>query len=56
VPTLFYVDQDGEIEVSGVGWSKADLEDIAQKVAGEAQLGPIALIKPGEDVPAFRAG
>jgi peroxiredoxin len=56
VPTMFYVNQDGEIEVSGVGWSKADMENIAKKVAAQAQLGPIAVIKPGEDVPAFRAG
>lgn len=56
VPTMFYVAQDGEIEVSGVGWSKNDIEEIAHKISAGTSSTPIAVIKPGEDVPAFRAG
>jgi peroxiredoxin len=56
VPTIFYVNQDGIIEVSAVGWSKADIEEVARKVSAQTNLPPIPVIKPGEDVPAFRAG
>lgn len=56
VPTVFFVAKDGEIEVSSVGWSKADLEQMARKIADGAHLGAIEVIRAGEDVPAFRAG
>jgi peroxiredoxin len=56
VPTFFYVGEEGEIEVSAVGWSKSDIEEIARKVSSQTKLPPITVIKPGEDVPAFRAG
>jgi peroxiredoxin len=56
VPTMFYVNQDGEIEVSSVGWSRSDVEEIARKISSEAGTGPIGVIRPGEDVPAFQAG
>ena len=56
VPTVFYVNQDGVIEVSAVGWSRADVEEIARRLSEETKLPPITVIKPSEDVPAFRAG
>jgi len=33
VPTVFWIAQDGEIEVSSVGWLKADYEQINRKMA-----------------------
>jgi peroxiredoxin len=56
VPTIFYVSQDGEIEVSSVGWSRADVEEIARKISVQSKLPAIPVIRPGEDVPAFRGG
>ena len=56
VPTLFYIAQDGEIEVSSVGWSRSDLELIAKKIGDGARVGKIEVIHAGEDVPAFKAG
>jgi peroxiredoxin len=56
VPTIFYVNQDGIIEVSAIGWSKADVEEIARKVSAQTKLPTISVIQSGEDVPAFRAG
>src|ERR1700757_4533637 len=32
VPTLFYIEPSGQIEISSVSWSKADLEAIAAKL------------------------
>ncbi|HEY1676255.1 MAG TPA: TlpA disulfide reductase family protein, partial [Candidatus Sulfotelmatobacter sp.] len=33
VPSIFWIAQDGEIEVSSVGWVKADFEQINRKMA-----------------------
>lgn len=56
VPTLFYIDQDGEIEVSAVGWSKSELEEINQKLSERRETTAPALWRKGEDIPDFRAG
>ena len=56
VPTLFWVAQDGEIEVSSVGWVKADFAEINRKMAESENTPPAALFTPGEDVRDFRAG
>jgi peroxiredoxin len=56
VPTIFWVAQDGENEVSSVGWVKADFESINRKMAENAKIGLAALFKVGEDVRDFRAG
>ena len=56
VPTIFWIGQDGEIDLSSVGWSRNDIEEINRKAAeanGEA-LTPF--FRPNEDVPEFRAG
>lgn len=56
VPTVFWIAQDGEIEVSSVGWVKADFEQINRKMAEWGKTPPATLFKPGEDVRDFRAG
>jgi peroxiredoxin len=56
VPSIFWIAQDGEIEVSSVGWLKADFEAINRKMAEAGQTSPAGLFKPGEDVRDFRAG
>jgi peroxiredoxin len=56
VPTLFYIDPSGEIEVSSVSWSKAEVEAINQKLAEFRQQPPPMLWRKGDDVRDFRAG
>jgi peroxiredoxin len=56
VPTIFWIAQDGEIEVSSVGWLKADFEAINRKMADAGKAASAVLFKPGEDVRDFRAG
>jgi peroxiredoxin len=56
VPTVFWIAEDGEIEISSVGWSRKDVEDIHRKAAEELGAGVVPLFKPGEDVRDFRAG
>jgi peroxiredoxin len=56
VPSIFWIAQDGEIEVSSVAWVKADFEQINRKMAEAGKSAPAVLFKPGEDVRDFRAG
>jgi peroxiredoxin len=56
VPTVFCITADGEIEISSVGWSKADLEAINKKLSEELQRVPTPLWRKGEDIEDFRAG
>jgi len=56
VPSVFWVAQDGEIEVSSVGWVKADFESINRKMAEAGKVSPMAVFTPGEEVRDFRAG
>lgn len=56
VPTILYVEPDGEIEISAVGWSKADVEAINQKLAEHRQQAPAAIWRKGEDIQDFRGG
>lgn len=56
VPTVFWIGQDGDIEISSVGWVKRDFEDIARKMAEAAAISPAVIFRPGDDVRDFRAG
>jgi hypothetical protein len=53
---VFWIGQDGEIEVSSVGWVKADVEQIGRKMAKAASATPATLFQPSEEVRDFRAG
>lgn len=56
VPTLFYIDRSGEIEISSVSWAKAEVEAVNQKLAAlRRQVAP-TLWHKGEEVRDFRAG
>jgi peroxiredoxin len=56
VPTLFWIAQDGQIEVSSVAWVKADFEEVGRKMAAARNLPPASVFEAGEDVRDFRAG
>ncbi len=56
VPTIFWIAADGEIELSSVGWLKADFSEINRKMAEFGRTAPATLFQPGEDVRDFRAG
>jgi peroxiredoxin len=56
VPSIFWIAQDGEIELSSVGWVKKDIDEINRK-AGELTGNSLKpLFRAGEDVPDFQAG
>src|SRR5438105_6290891 len=56
VPSIFWIAEDGEIEISSVGWSRKDVEEIHRRAAEQIGAGVVPLFKPGEDVRDFRAG
>ena len=57
VPTVYLVDPDGEIQVSSVGWSRQDMDELNLKLS---MMNPAQqqhpLFKPGEEIAAFKAG
>jgi peroxiredoxin len=48
--------QDGEIQISSVGWSRADIEEIATKAAPAIGNQRKPLFRAEENIPEFRAG
>jgi peroxiredoxin len=56
VPTLFYIDPSGEIEVSSVSWSKADVEAVNQKLASLRRQPTPTLWHKGEEIREYRPG
>jgi peroxiredoxin len=55
VPTIFWIAQDGEIEVSSVGWIRKDMEELNQRAAISGAV-PKPLFHSHEQVADFRAG
>jgi len=56
VPSVFLIGPDGQIEISSVGWSRQDVEDINRSLAAARKIPLPAIFQPGEDVRDFRAG
>ena len=56
VPSVFWIAQDGEIEVSSVGWVKKDMEEINRRAAEASGNSPSAIFHASEQVADFRAG
>src|SRR3954466_2966151 len=56
VPSLFLVNTNGEIEVSSVGWSQAELQAIADKLSAGSAVPKAILVHPEDNVPAFKPG
>lgn len=56
VPTIFWIAQDGEIEVSSVGWVKAEFAEINRKMAEAGKMAAAVMFQRGEEVRDFRAG
>jgi peroxiredoxin len=56
VPTIFWIGQDAEIEISSVGWERREIEEINLKAATFIGEGPKPVFRADEQVPEFRAG
>src|SRR3954447_1893862 len=56
VPSLFLVNTDGEIEVSSVGWSRDELQAISDKLSTGSAVPKVILVRPEDNIPAFKPG
>lgn len=56
VPSVFWISPEGEIEISSVGWSRQDFEQILQKAASASGEAPKPVFQPAEQIADFRAG
>jgi len=56
VPSVFWISEGGEIEVSSVGWSREEFEEIVRKAASANGLAPKPVFQPSEQIADFRAG
>jgi peroxiredoxin len=56
VPSAFWISEDGEIELTSVGWVRQDFEEIARKAASATSQATKPIFQPKEQIPAFRAG
>lgn len=56
VPTVFWISPDRQIEISSVGWSRADMEQVNRQMAEFGQKREAQLFLPGEQIADFRAG
>jgi peroxiredoxin len=56
VPTIFWIAQDGDIEISSVGWVRKEIEDINRRAAEASGDGRQPIFHAGDDVADFRAG
>ena len=56
VPTAFWIGSDGLIEISSVGWSRAEFEQMGKKIIESTKGSPVSIFQPAEQIADFRAG
>ncbi len=56
VPSIFWITQDGEIEIASVGWVSKEIAEIGRKAAEATGESAKPVFRPGEEVPDFRPG
>lgn len=56
VPTIFLIDTDGSVKVSCMGFSKGDLEAIANILADRRRISRAPVFRPNEAVPEYKPG
>jgi len=56
VPAYVLIGKDGQVEISGDGFCKADLVEISKSLARHLSVKPAELFRRGEAVPEFKPG
>ena len=56
MPSLFLIEPDGEIQISSVGWVRADVETLNRRLADAHHTAMRRLFNPGDDVRDVRPG
>ena len=56
VPTMFLINQDGQIIQSCVGFSRSDLNEMSEKVAHHLDMDPVVISAPDDGAPELKPG
>ncbi len=56
VPSIFWIDTDGTIGISSVGWVQKEIEEINRRVADSAKTSLQPVFRRDESIAAFRPG
>jgi hypothetical protein len=56
VPSIFWIGQDGDIEISSVGWMRKEVDEMNRRAAEASGSTPVPVFLAGENIPDFRAG
>ena len=56
VPSIFWIDQTGTIELTSVGWAKQDIDEINRKAAETLSQKFVPIFHSSEAIADFRAG
>jgi peroxiredoxin len=56
VPSIFWVEPGGEIQVSSVGWDRKEIERISSLMSELSSIPPAQIFSPGEKIPDYRPG
>lgn len=56
VPTAFWIAEDGNIEISSVGWVRQEFEEMARNAASAVGDTPHSVFQPTENIADFRPG
>jgi peroxiredoxin len=56
VPSIVLISPGGKVELSSVGWSKREIEDLNARLAKAAGTAPAQIFKPDEQVDEFKPG
>jgi peroxiredoxin len=56
VPTLFFADGSGLVLRKVIGWDRAAINDISERVAKFAEVEPVKIVADDDPVPAYKPG
>jgi len=56
VPTSFWIGNEGEVEITSVGWSRAEFDQINRKMAEAERTAALPIFQSADEVVDFRAG
>ncbi|MCI0355353.1 MAG: TlpA family protein disulfide reductase [Acidobacteria bacterium] len=50
VPTIFFISPEGKIEITSVGWLRADIDDLSKRLAAASGVAPARIFQHKEEV------
>ncbi|HEV2964297.1 MAG TPA: TlpA disulfide reductase family protein [Candidatus Angelobacter sp.] len=56
VPSIFLISPEGEVDLSIVGWSRQEMEELNRALADVTGSTPVPVVQAGEKVPDYKPG